>query len=139
QLTHVAIRSAGALTLHDPSDVEAPREIVSHAGAVADLEALRELARATEIDFDELNANVNEAVEWARNHRGADSRVSVGEVLASFPATQGVASIVGLLALASRYGMVDDDADPEILTWQGADGRSRQAHVTRHVFSRRIS
>lgn len=138
KLTHVAIRSVGALTLHDPADVDAPREVETHSGAVADLEALRALARATEIDFDELGNNVNSALERARAQGPADARVSVGEVLTTFPATQGVASIVGLLALAARHGVVAHEAEPETLAWQRADGTARRARVTRHVFTGRI-
>ncbi|BDZ61530.1 uncharacterized protein MSMEG_1279/MSMEI_1241 [Demequina sediminis] len=136
-LTHVEIRSAGALTLHDPAEMNAPREVEAHAGEVADLAALRALARATEIDFDELTNDVNAALGRARAH-DATAVVSVGDVLAVNPATQGVASVVGLLALAARWGIVPAEAEPEELHWTGADGARRRARVARHVFTGRI-
>lgn len=136
-LTHLRIASAGALSLHDPSEVDATREVETHQAETADLDALRALARATEIDFDELTGAVNHTLESARAADPA-ARVTVGAVLESHPATQGVASIVGLLALAARHGHVEADDEPETLTWAGADGTHRRARVTRHVFTGRI-
>ncbi|WP_062522750.1 DUF3375 domain-containing protein [Demequina silvatica] len=136
-LTHVKIASAGALTLHDPSEVDAPSDLATHEGETADLEALRELARATEIDFGELTASVNDVLDAARAD-DPTALVTVGTVLGAHRATQGVASVVGLLALAARHGIVDPDADPEALEWEGADGAHRRARVTRHAFTGRI-
>ncbi|WP_082091975.1 DUF3375 domain-containing protein [Demequina pelophila] len=134
-LTHVALRSVGALALHDPSEFHAAREIETHDGEVASLEDLRALARATEVDFDELTANVNTVLTAARARGDARASVTVGDVLAAHPATQGVASIVGLLALAAAHGEVPEGAEPEPLAWTGADGAARQARVRRHLFT----
>lgn len=137
-LTHVAIRSAGAISLHDPSEVNAVREVESHTADVADLAQLRALARATEIDFDELSGNVNQAFDDALRDHGVGHVISVGTVLAAYPATQGVASIVGLLALAASHGAVLAEEAPETLEWTTAEGHARRASVARHVFTGRI-
>lgn len=130
ELTAVAISSVGALALHDPADLDAAGEIETHEAAVASLEELRALARATEIDFDELSGNVNAML--------ADgSTPTVAEVMATHPATQGVASVVGLLALAATHGAEEGD-HADVLEWTGADGGARHARVVRHRFIRRI-
>ena len=129
-LSSVSIRSIGALTLHDPAELDASGALETHDEEVADLEALRALARATEIDFDELRDNVNAVIATQREPTLAD-------VLAAHPATQGVASIVGLLALVASHG-IDQPEHTDILTWEGADGAARQARVARSRFTERI-
>ncbi len=134
-LTAVAIDSVGALTLHDPAESDAAGEIEVHAPGAASLEDLRALARETEIDFDELTANVN-AMFDALDYKNA-ATLSVGAVLAAYPATQGVASVVGLLSLAAANGTVSLDQTEDI-SWKGADGVARQALLAHYQFARRI-
>lgn len=125
-LSAVSIASVGAIEPHDPAELDASAEVVTHEVEVASFEELRALARETEIDFDELARNVNDVL------RDAGS-CTVGEVLARHPATQGAASVVGLLALAADQGTVDDD--PEILAWRGADDVERAAILAAHRFT----
>src|SRR5699024_8079812 len=93
-LSSVPLASVGALRLHDPGEYAVAEEYAEHAVAEADLEALRALARETEIDFAELTDAVNQAV-------GQHGTVTVAEVLDQHPATQGVASVIGLVSLAT--------------------------------------
>ena len=128
-LTALPLSTAGELSLHDPADFAAPATLDMSEAPVVDLEALRLLARETEIDFDELERNVNAAV--------ADGPATIGELLARWPATQGVASVVGLVALAVRHG----DADPsslERVEWTGIDAIDRAAQIPVHRFTERI-
>jgi len=129
-LTGVAMSSIAALRLHDPAEYDAGEPVTVNETGVADLAALRELARLTEIDFDELTTNVNAVLS------GRPS-ATVGEVLAAFPATQGVASVVGLLSLAAVYGAVEDAV--EHLAWTGVDGAARAADVVQHRFLGRVA
>lgn len=131
ELTAVAIASVGALALHDPADMDAAGTIEQHEGGLASLEELRALARATEIDFDELTGNVNTMMSTG-------ATPTVAEVLGIHPATQGVASVVGLLALAAAHGIAENE-HADALQWTGADGTLRQATVARHRFLRSIS
>ena len=73
-----------------------------------DWETLRTLVREAEIDFDELTGNITEAVD-------ALGPVTVAQVLDRHPATQGLASAVGLYVLGTRYGTVADGG--EQITW----------------------
>ncbi|WP_306231423.1 DUF3375 domain-containing protein [Agrococcus beijingensis] len=129
-LTSVELSSVGALSFHDPSEFAIDQQVVSHEAGLADLEQLRALARDTEIDFEELTGVVNERV------RG-DAPLTVAELLADWPATQGVASVVGLMTLAMRHGTVAVD-ETETVVWPGIDGATRSAVVRSHRFVERI-
>ncbi len=129
-LTRVDLSHLSGLRLHDPEEFDAAKPVTVHENPVADLETIRALARLTEIDFDELTGNVNKVLQ------DRDS-ASVGEVLQAFPATQGVASVAGLLSLAATYGIAEDHEEEE-LAWQGNDGEARSANATVHRFVGRL-
>ncbi|GAB2527419.1 hypothetical protein GCM10027064_25550 [Microbacterium petrolearium] len=129
ELSAVPVRSAGALRLLDPAAYDAPEDVVLHATDPVSIEDLRALARETEIDFEELTRNVNALLD----ERGD---ASIGEVLESFPATQGVASVVGLLSLAAAQGA--STGDTEHVQWEGADGVPRAARIPRYRFTGRV-
>ena len=122
-------RDLAAIRLDDPSEYEAAASVTPHEAAQANWEELRALARETEIDFTELSANVNEMLSTS-------TRPSVGDVLIAHPATQGVASVVGLLSLASDFGQIDDET--ERLTWVASDGNTSSALVAIHRFTERL-
>lgn len=139
ELTGMSLRSLGALTLHDPREFDVGAALEDAEVETVDVEALRLLARETEIDFAELRENVNSVLTER-------SPATVAEVLAACPATQGVASVVGLLSLAARHGAVDDDA-ADLLRWPvetgstpepGTDAPQRSARVVRHLFTERL-
>ncbi|RPF22208.1 DUF3375 domain-containing protein [Myceligenerans xiligouense] len=128
KLGAVAPTSPAGIRPHDPAD-DRPAPLVRPrppaADAPADLAALRALARSAEIDEDELRGNVNDVVA----RRGA---ATIGEVLRAHPATQGLASVVGLLSLAERHGRREGES--EDITWSGARGSLRRARIPRHRF-----
>ncbi|WP_460800807.1 DUF3375 domain-containing protein [Microbacterium sp. GXF6406] len=127
-LSAVPMRSAGALRLHDPAAYDAPETVVTHEAAEVSIEELRALARETEIDFDELTGNINAVL--------ADvEAVTIAEVLERFPATQGVASIVGLLALGAAQGT---ESEAERVAWVGADAVARAARIPGYRFTGRV-
>ncbi len=130
ELTSVAISSVGAIGLHDPDEFDAATEITTHAAQPADWEQLRALARETEIDFTELTGNVNAV-------RLRIEQPSVGDVLSAFPASQGVASVVGLLSLAAEHGRVEPDS--EQVHWTGPEGVASFAVLPVHRFTERIA
>lgn len=129
-LSSVALSTIGALDLHDPAEFAATEEVTPIEIEVASLDELRALARETEIDFDELTRNVNDVLAKLPS-------CTVADVLARHPATQGVASIVGLLALAAAQGTVDDE--PEILEWTSVGGVPRAAVIAAHRFTGVVS
>ena len=126
-LTSSRIGSIGALVLHNPSDYDIGDPLQEYEPDPIDLDLLRQLARETEVDFDELERNIAAVL---RTRQAA----TVSEVLDAYPASQGVASVVGLLTLAVRDGRADAEAT-ERVTWTSADGHSRQATVVTHTFT----
>lgn len=129
ELSAMRLTSIGEVTPHDPAEYDTGLELVDDEPGVVDIAALAAIARATEIDFAELVRHINEVLSGSPT-------ATVGEVLDAYPATQGVASVVGLLSLAARFGRVGrvDGDEVETLDWTGADGITRTALVPVHVF-----
>lgn len=124
-LSSLTIRSAGAVALHHPADLDASAPIEDQPSGTADIAALRALARETEIDWEELRGAIAEVLA----ERGP---VSVAEIVAVRPASQGVASIAGLVTLASDVGAALDGF--EDVSWSGLDDVERRARIPRLVF-----
>lgn len=80
-----------------PADTRTAEPVQSHPSGVLDLQALRLQVRESEIDFAELRAAIVDTL-------GHQPIATVSEVLDRHPATQGLASIVGLLVLAHSVG-----------------------------------
>lgn len=130
ELTGLQITSPSAMKLQNPSESQTAEPLRIHDSGTADLAALREAVRASEIDFAELSENVNAVLE----QQGA---ATIAEVLEKFPATQGIASVVGLLVLAESHGVRAGDT-PEPVHWV-SDEQTRQATVPRFLFQEKIS
>ncbi|HLS33349.1 MAG TPA: DUF3375 family protein, partial [Brevibacterium sp.] len=60
-----------------------------------------------------------------------------GDVLTRHPATQGVASVIGLVSLAVTHGTVEEGRVEEV-AWTGLDEVPRRAIVDRYVFERGV-
>jgi hypothetical protein len=136
EMTGMQLASVGEVTLHDPSEYDAGPVLDDAPVAVVDVETLRAIARQTEIDFAELEDHIHAVLTGVTAER-LSAGVSVAEVLEAFPASQGVASVVGLLSLAARHGTVDA-GHTDLVSWDGEDGRPRHARVVRHAFTGRI-
>lgn len=130
ELTGLQVASPSAMKLHNPSESQTAEPLRIHDSGTADLAALREAVRASEIDFAELSENVNAVLA----QQGA---ATIAEVLEKFPATQGIASVVGLLVLAESHGVRAGDV-PEPVHWV-SDEQTRQAVVPRFLFQEKIS
>lgn len=104
----VQIRSLAALKLHNPGDGRVPTEFIRHDNDTVDFDELAAQARESDIDFDELRGNILDALERC------GGPVTVGQVLAAHPATQGLASVVGLMVLGAEHGRTDVDAHEQV-------------------------
>ena len=132
ELSTLRMTSVGSLILHDPTEYDTGQALTEATTATVDVATLAAIARESEIDFDELVTNINAVVDEAAGHP-----VSVSEVLAAHPATQGVASVIGLVSLAVTHGEVDEDRTDEV-AWEGLDGVPRRAVIDRYVFKRSV-
>lgn len=121
----MSIDSVAALHLHNPADDLVAEPVVANELGEVDLEDLRRIVRESEIDMDELVGNVATTLR-------ARGSATIGEVLQDHPATQGLASAVGLLVLATEHGhRVDGTED---IAWTAPRGGRRVATIRRHRF-----
>lgn len=124
-LTSIPISSLGAWKLDNPADMRPEYDVAEHDSRTLDLEELRRLVRLTEIDFAELQANVADTVA---DHPGA----TVADVLARHPASQGLASVVGLLLLATAHA--EPATGHEDWVWTSRSGVGRVVSGPRYLF-----
>lgn len=121
----MGIDSVAALRLHNPADDLVAEPVVTQPVGEVDLAELRRIVRESEIDMDELAGNVAATLR----SRGS---ATIGDVLRDHPATQGLASAVGLLVLAAEHGHRVDGT--EEIAWTSPSGATRVATVRRHLF-----
>lgn len=121
----IPLSSVGGWTLHNPADVRTADPVATRPSGALDLAALRRQVRESEIDFAELRLAVVDAVDRL-------GPVTVGGVLAEHPATQGLASVVGLLLLADAAG--SRAAGDEELSWTSGAGAPRTVRTGRYLF-----
>lgn len=91
------VHSISALRLKNPGEEFVTETPTLLEPSTADIDALLELVRESEIDMDELMDAVSASV-------GKHGTPTVATVLSEHPATQGLASVVGLLYLGLRHG-----------------------------------
>ncbi|MBS7458088.1 DUF3375 domain-containing protein [Coralloluteibacterium stylophorae] len=127
-LTTSRLRSLAQWRLHDPRSGEVDGSVVAAAAASISLDSVGDLVAASEIDFRTLRADVHALL-------GERPRLSIGEVLAARPATQGLGSVIGFLSLGVRHGEVAGEGS-ETVAWSGADGTRRQARIPLLWFTR---
>lgn len=120
KLTSSRIRSLSQWNLYDPMQHVASAQMADGEAALIDLETISDLVRQSEIDFRTLKQNIC-------TYLGEASQVSIGQLMTRFPATQGLGTLVGYVALGTRYG--ERTAELESVHWEGRDGNSRRARI----------
>lgn len=121
------IRSVSQWTLYDPTQRVTDSSMLTAEPSELDLDAVNELVRQSEIDFRTLKAHVRAILE-------RQSQVTVGQLLAEFPAEQGLGSVVGYVALGAKHGEVTDGS--EVVSWKSNDTKLRRATVPTIYFMR---
>src|SRR3546814_1607063 len=89
------IRSVSQWVLYDPAERVTDSSMQAAEPSELDLEMVSELVRQSEIDFRTLKAHVRAIL-------ARQSQVSIAQVLAEYPAEQGLGSVVGYVALRSE-------------------------------------
>lgn len=121
------IRSVSQWSLYDPAERVTDSSMQAAEPSELDLETVSELVRQSEIDFRTLKSHLRTILE-------RQSQVSIAQVLAEYPAEQGLGSVVGYVALGSKHGEVTDAA--ELVFWKGNDEVQRSAKVPTIYFMR---
>ena len=119
-LTSSKLSSLSQWVLHDPQLQALPGKMADGEAAPIDLESISDLVAQSEIDFRSLTASVRALL-------AEKNQASIGEVLLAYPAEQGLGSVVGLLALASRHGLATQES--ETVRWTGGDEQLRSARI----------
>ncbi|WP_096460295.1 DUF3375 domain-containing protein [Corynebacterium suranareeae] len=120
------VRSIAGLKLKNPGEErveELPEPVESQE---IDTETLMAQIRASEIDFEELEDAVAVILE-------KQSHATIAEVLVQSPATQGLASIVGLLYMAMREGV--PTGQPQNVEWEH-EGTTHRRRISGWQFIR---
>ena len=129
ELTTMQPTSLSSWKLHDPMEYKVERGMEINEQGTIDMEAMRRRIRENEIDWAELRGAVDEVV-------GREGVASISDVLDAHPATQGLASVVGLIKLARTHGTRRDGT--EWLHWRRADGTRWRARYERYEFDSKI-
>jgi hypothetical protein len=119
-LTSSKLASLSQWVLHDPALQALPDQMAEGDAASIDLATISELVAQSEIDFRSLEENVSSVLILR-------SQASISEVLLEYPAAQGLGSVLGLLALGARRGIVTESH--ETVAWVGADEIGRRARI----------
>lgn len=126
-LTSSRVRSISQWVLYDPAERVADASMPEAEPSNIGLEMVGDLVRQSEIDFRTLKQNIRALLEQ-------HTQASIGQLLKSFPAEQGLGSIVGYVALGAKHGEVT--ADVEMVEWLGDDEQVRRARVPTIYFMR---
>ncbi|GAA1483600.1 DUF3375 domain-containing protein [Brachybacterium fresconis] len=125
-LSRVQLSSVSQHRLKDPTDPGAPAEAEVHDATALSVEVLADLVRANDIDLVGLTGHVNDV-------RGRSGQASIGDVLREQPAQQGLASVIGLMFLATSHAQ-EREGSTEVVTWQELDGNLYAAKIPSFYF-----
>ncbi|MGP9695190.1 DUF3375 domain-containing protein [Brachybacterium sp. AOP25-B2-12] len=125
-LSRARLASVSQQQLKDPTDPGAPAEAEVHEATTLSVEVLADLVRTNDIDLVELTGRVNDV-------RGTQGQASIGDVLRAHPASQGLASVIGLMFLATQYAQLREGAT-ELVRWRELDGTDYAATVPSFFF-----
>ena len=124
----VTISSSGVLELYDTETEATPVEMSLQGVPEVDLFALARRVQASDINYPRIKEQVRDVLTKR-------SVASVADVLAVYPAEQGLASIVGLVSLAIRYGVRGEDEAMESVCWHDRFGTEVKAHLPVLLFT----
>src|SRR5690606_27045879 len=121
------IRSVSQASLYDPALRVPDGEMREADAPELGLELVSALVRQSEIDFRALRQNLRAMLE-------RQARVTIAQVLACYPADQGLGSVVGYVALGVKHGQCTTER--ELVRWCGRDQVQRRARVPAIFFTR---
>ena len=136
-MTGIRARSLSQWALYDPAMQSAPQRMRPGDKPLLDLRSVSEMVVRSEIDFRALREHTRRVLETRQ-------QATIGDVFAEYPATQGLGSVVGMLALGGRHGIratfvgANDETmfDSEMVSWTGEDNLHRRARIPKIYFVR---
>lgn len=125
----VSASSAGESQLYDPETSGGAERLALADVPAVDLAALAERLAASEINY----ARLKETIELCLEER---ETVTIGEVMAKYPASQGLASVIGYLHLAVRHAVPPKDGAEEIILWKNRFSETMRGRLPAYLFVR---
>ena len=125
----VKVTSAASLNLYDPLTEATYESMLAATQAEVDLGELARRVQAAEINYPWLKSCILDVLETREC-------ASVADVLEAHPANQGLASVVGLVSLALRYGVMVPEQSLAV-HWVDRLGQSVKAHIPMLLFDAR--
>ena len=123
----MSIHSVSRIRLANPGREVVEEAPVAYQPGEDDAHTLYELVRESEIDFEELHEAIRQTV--------SDSGpCTIAQVLQAHPATQGLASVVGLVHIADQHPLPAVRESQEKITWTEEDGTVRAAQIPTMYF-----
>lgn len=126
-LTSCRIKSLSQMRLYDPSLSTVDGTIQLADAEEIDLQKLASLVSQSEIDFRLLKSNIIAVLE-------ENQQASIGEILMKYPATQGLGTVIGYIALGCKYGITVDAE--EVIEWESLEETQRTATIPVMYFLR---
>lgn len=126
-LTSSQVRSASQLVMYDPSQRITNPDMQEGTSSEIGLDIVSELVRQSEIDFRTLKQHIRALL-------ANQTQASIRQLLETFPAEQGLGSVVGYVALGAKHGEMTGDT--EMVCWEGDDEVIRRARVPTIYFLR---
>lgn len=121
------LTSCSALRLHDPQSDATVVPMQKSDSPEVNFEALSARVQAAEINYPWLKSCIKDVLK----HREV---ATIADVLFAHPATQGLASVVGLISLAVRFGDVNAELKEKI-SWKNRLGETVSATIPTLIFS----
>ncbi|UEJ84172.1 DUF3375 domain-containing protein [Brachybacterium halotolerans subsp. kimchii] len=126
RVARVRMSSVSQHRLKDPTDPGSPVEAEVHDATTLSVEVLQDLVRTNDIDTVGLTGSVNRV-------RSLAGQASIGDVLREEPARQGLASVIGLMFLATQFAQ-EREGSTEVVGWRELDGNDYAAKVPAYYF-----
>jgi hypothetical protein len=120
QLSSATFRSVGQWKLNDPVQPIVAGEMTHGDASEVLLQDVLSAVQEADIDFRGLIANIQQALDHA-------GQVSIGGLLAQYPAAQGLGSVVGYISLGVKHGVIVPE-QVEMVGWT-TGAMSRRAKI----------
>lgn len=125
--TSAAIRSLSQWVLNDPSASAAASQLEDHIPELASPDELRRMVLRAEVDMRTIKSNIQQYLD-------AFGLGSAADFLKTYPAPQGLGTVLGYMQLTVKHG--EHDGQQELLEWTGMDHITRSAWAPKYVLSK---
>lgn len=125
----VSVSSVGESQLYDPETAGSSERLSLADVPVVDLAALAGRLTASEINYEWLRETIRRSLKERET-------VTIGEVMAKYPARQGLACVIGYLHLAVQYAEPPRQGAEDVLEWTNRFRETMRGRLPAYLFVR---